>query len=426
MKQPKIKKLDNGLTIVTIPTDSPSVTVMSLVNTGSRFEDPSNNGISHFLEHMCFKGTLKKSGKEIMRYLDGLGAETNAFTSYEVTGYYVKSITKHWKKTLNVVSDIYLYSQFPVAEMEKEKGVIIGEISMYEDMPMRQVHDIFMTLVYGNQPAGWSILGPRKNILEMTQDDFLQYHNHHYIAANTTIVVSGQVNQPEVIAEVSKRFKNINQGSQTKKQSAVNTQKKPGLKCEYKKTDQTHMIMGYTTVGFHHKDALALKICGALLGGGMSSRLFETLREDMGVGYYVHASNNTQSDTGILQISCGVDSTRVREVIVAIKKEIQNLQDELVSIEELKKTKEFIIGNTNMGLESTDDRAYYYGQRSMHGLLIQTPRSFAADIQSVTARDIRRVIRKYALSERLNLAMIGPHKDAENKLFMKAIKKTTN
>ncbi len=423
MKKPKIKTLQNGLSIMTIPTDSPSVTVMSLVNTGSYYEEQSVNGISHFLEHMCFKGTEKQTGKEIMRYLDGLGAETNAFTSYELTGYYVKSVTKHWKKTLAVVSDIFLNSTFPETELEKEKGVIIGEIGMYEDMPMRQVHDLFNELVYGNQAAGRTILGTRQNITQMTRDNFIDYHNQHYVAEATTIVVAGYVDHRDVVKEVEKNFVAIRTSKKITKKKITTDQSKTQIKIHTKKTDQTHIVMGYRSVGYHHKDAVITKVIASLLGNGMSSRLFEKLREDMGVGYYVNANNASNSDTGVLQVSCGVDSERVGEVLYAIYTELHRLRTELVSDTELNRVKEFIIGNMQMSLESTDDRAYYYGQRHLFGLKISTTSEFVRLIKEVSPRDIKRVARRLITDEQLNIAMIGPHTNKDISKFKKALRK---
>lgn len=422
MKKPKIKQLKNGLTVITIPTDSPSVTVMTLVGTGSYYEGKSVNGISHFLEHMCFKGTAKKTGKEIMRYLDRLGAETNAFTSNEYTGYYVKSVTKHWKKTLAVVSDIFLNSTFPEAEMEKEKGVIIGEIGMYEDMPMRHVHDIFSELLYGDQPAGRTVLGPRKTITNMTRNNFVRYHAEHYVAEATTIIVAGNVNQADVVDQVKKNFELISTSEKFEKKKIVNTQSSLRMNVQFKDTDQTHIVLGYRSYGLHHRDAIILKVMASILGGGMSSRLFEKLREDMGVGYYVHAGNVANSDTGVLQVSCGVDSKRVPEVLLAISTELERLINELVSTDELQRVQEFIIGNTHMALESTDERAYYYGKSHLLGLEIRTPNGIAKVIKSVTPQDIRRVARKIIKKDRLNVAIIGPHKELEKKEFMKLLK----
>lgn len=421
MKKPTIKKLNNGLTIIVIPNENPSVTVMSLVHTGSRNETKDSNGISHFLEHMCFKGTTTKTGKDIMRYLDGLGAETNAFTSHELTGYYIKSITKHWKKSLAVVADIYLNSTFPEIEMEREKGVILGEISMYEDMPIRQVQELFHTLVYGDQPAGWAILGPRKNIINMTREHFLNYHIKQYVADATTIVVSGKITPAEVIAETKQAFITIPQGKNTVAQKVTNNQLEPKILIQNKKTDQTHLVFGYRTVGYTHKDSIILKVLASLLGGGMSSRLFEKLREDMGVGYYVHAQQNAQRDCGILQTSCGIDSTRLGEVIFALQNEYMRLTTETVDEKELQKTKDYIIGNFHMGLESSDDQAYYYGARELFGLETLSPAGYAKKIKSVTSADIKRVAKKYFTPERLNIAMIGPHTKKDEKKILKTI-----
>jgi len=407
---------------MTVMTDSPSVTVMALVNTGSYYEDQSVNGISHFLEHMCFKGTDKRSGKEIMRYLDGLGAETNAFTSNEYTGYYVKSITKHWKKTLAVVSDIFLHSSLPEEEMEKEKGVILGEISMYEDIPMRHVHDKFNELVYGDQPAGKTVLGPRENIQKMTRDDFVKYHAEHYVADATLIIVAGDIEHSEVVSQVEKNFKDISDAEKSEKLKVINTQSSVRMGIHRKDTDQTHLLVGYRSLGFHHKDTIILKLIASLLGGGMSSRLFEKLREDMGVGYYVNAHNVAGSDTGILQVACGIDSTRVTEVLAAINNEFIRLTKESVPADELKRVKEYIIGNTAMALESTDEQAYYYGKSVLLGLPVKTTKDIARDIQSITAADIKRVAKKIVKNDRLNVSMIGPHTNKELQKFKRALK----
>jgi predicted Zn-dependent peptidase len=421
MKKPTLKKLDNGLSILVIPNQNPSVTVMSLIHTGARNETRSNNGISHFLEHMCFKGTTNQSGKEIMRYLDGLGAETNAFTSHELTGYYVKSITKHWKKTLATVADIYLNAAFPEVEMQKEKGVILGEISMYEDMPIQHVHQLFQGLVYGDQPAGWSVLGPRENIKKMTQADFQKYHNDNYTADNTTIVVSGNVVPAEIIQEVKRQFATIGNGKDVPAKKTKRQQTEPQLLIENKITDQTHLVFGYSTVGYNNADTRALKVLASVLGGGMSSRLFERLREDMGVGYYVHTNSSHQNDCGILQTSCGVDSQRVAEVIAALQEEYIRCTTELVPEIELKKTKEYIIGNFQMGLESSDDQAYYHGSRNVFGFDLLSPTQYAKEIKSITPADIKRVAKKYFKLKSLNIGMIGPHTNKQKKSFLKNI-----
>src|SRR6185503_7683697 len=197
------KVLKNGLRVVTIPMkDNPTVTVLVLVEAGSKYETKKVNGISHFLEHMCFKGTVKRpKAIDISKELDALGSQYNAFTAQEYTGYYAKSDARHFGRIFNVVSDIYLNSTFPDAEIQKEKGVIIEEINMYEDMPNRHVQDLLMKLLYGDTPAGWNVAGEKGNIMEMKRNDFVNYKKAHYLPEATVIIVAGRVSEKEVIKE---------------------------------------------------------------------------------------------------------------------------------------------------------------------------------------------------------------------------------
>jgi predicted Zn-dependent peptidase len=221
------------------------------------------------------------------------------------------------------------------------------------------------------------------------------------------------------VSEVIKLFAQIKSHKKENKQKVSITQKETRLFVENKKTDQTHIVLGYKSESMYHKDISILKMIGSILGSGMSSRLFEKLREDMGVGYYVRAQNESDTDTGILQISCGVDSNRVEEVLAAIKDEVVRMCNELVDESELKKTKEYIIGNTYMGLEASDDIGYYYGSRDLFGLELLTPRQALKKIQEVTPKDIQRVARRIFKNDRLNIAMIGPHTDKNIQKFKK-------
>src|ERR1035437_9929142 len=202
------KVLHNGLRVITVPMkDNPTVTVLVLVEAGSKYEEKKVNGISHFLEHMCFKGTIKRpKAMDISKELDALGSQYNAFTAQEYTGYYAKSDSRHFKQIFDVVSDIYLNSTFPDTEMQKEKGVIIEEINMYEDMPQRHVQDLMMQLLYGDQPAGWNIAGEKKNILNMKRNDFVNYKKQHYLPEATVLIVAGAVTEKQVMREVKKIF----------------------------------------------------------------------------------------------------------------------------------------------------------------------------------------------------------------------------
>ena len=416
------KVLHNGLRLITVPMkDNPTATVLVLVEAGSKYETKKINGLSHFLEHMCFKGTVKRpKAIDISNELDALGSQYNAFTAQEYTGYYAKSDAKHFKKIFDVVTDIYLNSTFPETEMQKEKGVIIEEINMYEDMPNRHVQDLIMQLLYGDQPAGWNIAGEKKNILNMKRDDFIKYKKAHYLPEATTIVVAGKVNEHEVIKEVERVFGSISRGKKTQKLKVKEKQTKPQVLVNFKKTDQTHFVLGVRSMDLFDKKNAILSVLAGVLGGGMSSRLFQKLREEMGVGYYVRAYNDPYTDHGFFQISAGVDNKRIYEVIEAVLEECRKLKDRKVSFEELNKVKECLIGNMKLSLESTDDIANFYGGQELLKKEVENPENKANEIKKVTANQIQALAKDIFKNNKLNLALIGPFKEKQK--FLKLLK----
>lgn len=413
MTKPKKKILKNGLRIVTVPMkDNPTVTVLVLVGTGSDYEDKRVSGISHFLEHMCFKGTLKRPTPQVISHeLDSLGSIYNAFTDHEMTGYYAKADAKHFKKIFDVVSDIYLNSTLPSPEIEKEKGVIVEEINMYEDMPHRHVHDVLDELLYGDQPAGRNIAGTREIVKSMTREDFVSYKASHYVSSATVILVAGNITEREVLAEVTKHFKNLPSTKKAKKLTTKESQKDPKAILSYKKTDQTHFVLGIRSFDMFDKRTMTLSVLGAVLGAGMSSRLFIKLREEMGVAYYVNAYNDVSLDHGVFKISAGVSNDRVKEVITEILKECTRLCIERVSDKELAKVKSLIIGNTKLSFEATDDIANYYGRQELLKGDLKTIEQKAKEIQAITALDIQKCAQKIFTKDNLNLALIGPFTD---------------
>ncbi len=416
------KILENGLRVITVPMkDNPTVTVLVLVEAGSKYETKKINGLSHFLEHMCFKGTTKRPNAiDISKELDTLGAQYNAFTSQEYTGYYAKSDAKHFKKIFDVISDIYLNSTFPEAEMQKEKGVIIEEINMYEDMPNRHVQDLIMKLLYGNQPAGWNIAGEKKNILDMKRDNFVEYKKGHYLPEATTLVVAGKINEKKVLNEVKKVFSKISYDKKAQKLKTKEIQKKPQALVSFKKTDQTHFVLGIRSYNLFNKKNATLAVLAGILGGGMSSRLFQKLREEMGVGYYVRAYNDTYTDHGFFQISAGVDNKRINEVLKAVLLECKKLKNYKVSEEELNKVKEFLIGNMKLSLESSDDIANFYGIQELLKKEIKTAEKKAIEIRKVTGNQIKSLANNIFKNNKLNLALIGPFKNKSK--FLKTLK----
>ena len=420
----KFKKtiLKNGLRVVTVPMkDNPTVTVLVLVETGSKYETKAKNGLSHFLEHMCFKGTTKRpTAHAIASELDALGSQYNAFTGQEYTGYYAKGDAKHFKQLFDVVSDVYLNSTFPEVEMEKEKGVIIEEINMYEDMPQRHVQDLFMSLLYGDQPAGWNIAGTRENVQKMTRTDFIECHKAHYVPKATTVIIAGKVSEKIMLAETRRVFEKIPKGKKGAMVPTKEKQTKPEILIKEKKTDQTHFVLGFRTFDIFDKRNPILAVMASVLSGGMSSRLFQKLREEMGVAYYVRAVNDTYNDHGFLEISAGVSNARVKEVVTEILKECKRLMKEPVGAAELSKIKEYIAGNMKLELESSDAFAQFYGGQEVAKHKIDSLETLESKIRKVTAKDIMKVANEIFKNSGLNLALIGP--DADKKPFEAILK----
>ncbi|MDP2651254.1 MAG: pitrilysin family protein [bacterium] len=412
----KFKKttLPNGLRVITVPVKgNPAVTVLVMVETGSNYESKAENGLSHFLEHMCFKGTSKRPDSlSISLELDNLGAENNAFTSNEMTGYWAKAEKKHYKKLLDVLSDMYLNPVFPSADLEKERGVILQEISMYEDLPQRKVWEVLDMLLYGDTPAGRTVLGPKENIKRFARKDFINYRNKHYVAGKTIVAVAGDVNEKEVVAEVKKYFKDIPKTKRINKAKVVEKQRFPGLKIHKKKTDQMHMVLAFRAFGAADRRVPALDVLTTLLGRGMSSRLFQKLRDELGACYYVRAAGQTLTDHGLLAISTGIEAKRAEEVVKVLIEEAKKLAQVPVSKEELNKAKEFHLGHLYMDLETSDSLAEFYAEQAVVDKKLKTPTEIEQEIRRVTAEEVRAVARELFRNDNLNLAVVGDIADS--------------
>jgi len=394
--------------------DNPAVTVLVMVETGSKYEDKSSNGISHFLEHMVFKGTPRRpKAIDISRELDSIGAQYNAFTGQEYTGYYAKVDARKLDVALDVVSDMYLNPLFEESEITKEKGVIVEEMRMYQDIPQRRVQDIFLELLYGDQPAGWNIVGTELNVKGFSRADFIKYRGEHYVADATVVVVAGDINEDETITKIEKIFTDLPQTSKKGKLDVVESQKQPEVKVNFKETDQTHMVLGVRSFPILSPESPKLSVLAGILGGGMSSRLFQKLRDEMGVGYYVSASNDPYTDHGVFSVSTGVDNTRVAEVVTAILGEFKKLKDEKVSPEELRKVKDHLNGSMMLGLESSDSRAEFCAGQEIMKKSIKNPDQLAAEIEAVTSEDIQKISNTIFTNERLNLALVGRFKEED-------------
>lgn len=402
--------LENGLRVITIPKkDDLATTFLVLVEAGSKYEAKPQSGISHFLEHMCFKGTAKRpSALHIAGELDGLGAEYNAFTSQEYTGYFAKVEAHKIDAALDIVSDLYLNPVFDAKEIAKEKGVVVEELNMYEDQPMKKINDHFMELLYGDQPAGWDVGGTKEVVRSLTKEGLEEYRAAHYLPQATVVVVAGAFDESEMLKKIEAAFKDMPQGVKAGKPAVVEKQTAPIAMVKRKKIDQTHLVVGCRAFSGQDERRFAIEVLSDILGGGMSSRLFQKVREELGAGYYVRSSADLFTDHGFLSVNAGVDRERVAEVIGAIVGEMKRLRDELVLDAELARAKNHLVGRIILGLEASDELASFYGVQEISGEPLISPTELVERIGQVTPEEIRTVAQDIFTDEGLNLAIIGP------------------
>lgn len=413
--KPVKKVLSNGLTIIFLKEETQrTATALVLVETGSKYETDKEAGIAHFLEHMCFKGTSRRpNAMLISSELDGMGAEYNAFTGHEYTGYYAKVAALHAMKALDIVSDIYCNPLLQEEDIQREKGVIRDEINMYEDVPMRKIGDLYMETLYGKQPAGRPIAGTKEQVSKYARKDFLAFRNKHYVPRATTVVVSGNFDEAEAMKIIKDSLGKLADTPKSDKKSIKDTQSKPAVRVLHKDSDQTHIVLGVRSYPITHPDYPTLSVLAGVLGGGMSSRLFHKIRVEMGLGYYVRASNDGFSDHGTLAAACGVDNARALEVVPAILGEFERMKNELVTKEELVRTKELLSGRLLMGLESSDELADYFGSQWLMRHEFISPEEMIKRVRKVTAEDIQALAKKIFTKKNINLAVIGPWKETE-------------
>lgn len=408
--------LANGLRVLAIPLhDTKAVTVFVFAKVGSRHETRNTNGISHFIEHLMFKGTKKRpTTLAISRLLDGVGAAYNAFTSKDWTGYYVKMNYEHTDLALDVVSDMLQHSLFKPAEIERERGVIIEEINMYDDNPVMTIEDIFEAAVFGDHhPLGWNIAGPRSVIRKVSRTTLLKYRDRYYHAKNMLIVIAGRL--PATLnRDIQSHFKSVRSLRSTPKAkpyragAATHT-----IQLKYKEVEQVQLAVGTKAYKYTDKRLPAATVLATLLGGNMSSRLFIQVRERRGLAYSVRASVSPYEDTGSFMVQAGLEKNRVPEALKVILAELTKLKTMKVGPAELKRTKEFLRGKTILELEDSDSIASWYGRQGLFYKRIQTPEQALAKLAKVTAADVQAIAKELFKPAAMRLAVIGPFKDPE-------------
>lgn len=407
--------LKNGLRVLTVPVaGTQTVTVIVMVGVGSRYEKEKEAGLSHFIEHMFFKGTSKRpTTLDISEELDAVGGEFNAFTFKDRTLYYAKVDAKHFRTALDVVADIFLNSKLDKEEIKKEKGTILQELNMYEDMPIRNVADVFENLLYDGNSLGREIIGTKKTVAAFKREEFMQYLKNFYVANNTLICVAGKIEEEKSLKAVEKYFSAMPKKKITKFTAIKDKQDRPAVKIKFKKTDQTHFILGTRAYPENHPQRFALALLSVILGGNMSSRLFIEVREKLGLAYYVKTEVEAYDDCGYLATQVGVEHKNLELAVKTILQEYQKIANFKVSEKELQKAKDFIKGKSLMGLEASDEVAMFFASQEIKKKKIMTPSEIFAKIDKVKIADILKVAQEIFTKKRFNLAIIGPHKDAK-------------
>jgi len=413
--------LDNGVRVVLhhMPHMS-SATAGVWIGTGSRYETEANSGISHFLEHILFKGTERRSCRELKEVIESKGGVLNAFTAEEMTCYWVKVIPKHLPEAIDVLCDMIKAPLLNPEDIEKEKGVVLEEISMYMDLPMHYVHVLFSELLWPDQPLGQLIVGRKDTVQGFNQEILRQYMGKFYSAENITIAIAGAMSIDDALKaiapfrELAKREKNIFSEIRV-------TQKEPRVNLFSKHTEQIHLCVGGR--GFHrsHPDRYPLFLLDTILGGNMTSRLFEEIREKRGLAYAIRSAIQTLADTGAFVISAGVALDKLSETVKLILKELDRIKQEDVSSSELIQAKDYARGQLLMSLEGTSSYMNWLGEHELTLFKIPTPEEVMSRIDAVTFQDIKRVAKELFVNENLCLAAIGPVKNSEKNSLTKDI-----
>ena len=427
--------LKNGLSVILVDTKTfPTFTAMLLVGAGSRFENKKNNGIAHFFEHMAFKGSKKYPNALILSsMIEGLGGVFNAFTTKDHTGYWIKAPISYFETVIDVLADMIQNPLLLEEEIEREKGVIIEEINMYEDQPQYKVWELFEEMIFKNHPLGYPTTGYKETVSKFTRKTFLEYMKDLYKPNNTVLVVTGglSINQKSKIKNqndiskfkifleiIEKKFSSWSDGQKVSYLEFCDTQDLPQILIKTKKTEQAHLVLGYRGLNYTHPKRYVQSVLMTILGGGMSSRLFYQLRERRGLCYYVHSGSEPFSETGYVYTRAGltVDTKKINEAIKLIIAEHQKIANDDLKDDEIKKAKEMIKGQLVLSLEDSHNLASFFGRKLMFEGKIVKPQEVIKKIDEISKEEIVDLAKKLFVKEKLNLTLLSPIKENEIKV----------
>ena len=408
----KLETLENGLKVATLPMSyMESVAIGIWIRAGGRFEEAKNNGISHLLEHLLFKGTANRDMMTIKQEIEGRGGSFNGFTSEEHTCYLVKVLAKDAELGLDILSDMVLHHKLDEEEMVKEKDVIIEEINMYKDMPSHYVHEILAEMMWPGQPLGMPLAGTVESVNAITRDDLLRYKAAHYNTKNILVVSTGKIEEKELAGLSEKYFRTAEAGPVSKFQKVKMEQKRPELRLTTKDTEQTHMSLGFHAVDRFHPDKHVLSLINIILGANMSSRLFHIIRDEMALCYEISSSIRRYEDCGAFVVGAGVDNKKLVRALEVILRELGRMKREPVAKEELRRAKEYYRGQLLFALEDTMSHMLWLGEKIISGEKDFSVKSILARIEAVTPEDLMRMANDMLKNDAISLAVIGPIKD---------------
>jgi predicted Zn-dependent peptidase len=401
--------LPNGVRVLTAPmSHAQSVSCFVMLAAGSRYETRETSGIAHFSEHIFFKGTeTRPTARHISTEIDSIGGEFNAFTSKEYTGYFVKCAAEHRDLAFDVLVDMLRRSKFDAAEIEREKGVIVEEMNMYYDTPRDYIGGVYESLVYGDQPLGWDIIGRKETVRAATRDTFLDYLGRWYKPARMVVGVGGQIGD-DLVPMLERLVGDLPDEPAEAQLETPSPDGNARVKVHHKDSDQAHIILGAPSYPMTHPDRYVLQLLATVLGGGMSSRLFTEVRERRGLGYYVFGVNYSYTDAGSLYAQSGVDIARIDDAVRTIADEFKRIADEPVPAEELEKARNFAKGRFVLQLESPHGTIMFGLRREVLEGSATEPSEVLEALDAVTAEDVQRVAQDVLGGDGFKLAVIGP------------------
>lgn len=405
----QISRLANGVTVATAEMPHmASVSVGLWVSVGGRHEPAELNGVSHFIEHMLFKGTRKRTAREISQAIEGIGGYLNAFTTEEMTCYYSKARHDRFLELLDVLMDMFLHSTFANVEIDKERNVIKEEVAMYLDQPQMRVQELLNETLWPDHPLGRPLTGDERTLDAIQRNDLVHYLHAHYVASKCLVSVAGRVRHREVMKAVARFASRFSDGKGPSFLPAVTQQTEPRVRLLTKDTEQTHLALGIRTCSRHDDRRYALRLLNVILGENMSSRLFQLVREDHGLAYSISSALNFFDDVGTLTVSAGLETDNLERVMQLIAGELQRFAQRSPTAGELRRARDYVNGQIDLGLEGTENRMMWLGEQLLGFGKITSPADIKRRLDEVTPTAIRAVARDFFHPDRMNLALVSP------------------